>query len=427
MTLSRRKLLSRLGAGLALAPFAHFLDAPSAHAQPATPRRLLVIASWFGTIPFAWRPSGSESSFELGRILAPLERHQRSILPIWGVGSEAAHHSGGDGHMRGVICNLTAAPIHEGGDFDTYQSIDQHVADVLAGTAPRRSVELSIQGSSSDGWVWRGPDQMVASEPDPRAAWSRLFGDFAGTPGADDEALRRLAERRSVLDHQMRAITRLRDRMPSADRARLDQHLEHLRDLERRLASGGADMAVCEVPDAPGASDPHERLRAQSDLMVSAMACGVTRVGTLIWRSDHWPRFGIGNDHELSHEPITPGSDSVERMISRCRWQAEEVAHILDRLAEVPEGEGSMLDHTLILWTNELATGWHEHRNIPYVLMGNVPDAEGRPTFRTGRWLQYPEGTPSNDLFVSIAQAFGSSITQFGDRRWSRGPLDGLR
>lgn len=425
MTLSRRKLLAGLGAGLALAPFANHL-APRASAQPTPTRRLLVIASYFGTIPFAWRPSGSETSFELSRILAPLERHRAAILPLGGIGSEAAHHTGGDGHMRGVVCNLTAAPIHEGGDFETYQSIDQHVADLFDGTTPRRSVELAVQGASSDGWTWRGPGQMVPTEADPRAAWSRLFGDFAGGSSGDLSAERALAQRRSVLDHQLRAVSRLRSRMPSADRARLDQHLEHLRELERRL-SGTSSGPTCASPGEPTAGDPHERLRAQSDLMVTALACGITHVGTLVWRSDQWPRFGIGNDHELSHEPITPGSDPVERIVERCRWQAEEVAHVLDRLSEVPEGDGTMLDHTLVLWTNELATGWHEHRNIPYVLMGNVPDASGAPTFRTGRWLEYPEGTPSNDLFVSLAQAFGSTITRFGDRRWSRGPLDGLR
>ena len=139
-----------------------------------------------------------------------------------------------------------------------------------------------------------------------------------------------------------------------------------------------------------------------------------------------FPHLSIdGRHHDMSHEPDSNAS-ARENLIRINTWYAEQYAYLLDRLAAVPEGEGSMLDNTVVLWVNELGKGnSHTLRDMPFVMGGNVANADGTPHFRTGRWLTYGD-QPHNDLFVSLANAYGIETSVFGDRGYCNGPLPGL-
>jgi hypothetical protein len=238
------------------------------------------------------------------------------------------------------------------------------------------------------------------------------------------------AERQSVLDFLKDDIGRLRARVSAQDRARLDAHLGGLRGIEQELANVGSS---CQAPTLPAKFDPHAMElyptvgRLQTDLMLLALTCGMTRVATFMWaNADSWqfyPWIGVNEEHhELSHSGETDTVNSA-KLIKINAWHSEQVAYVLDRLAAVPEtGGGTMLDSTVLLWGNELGAGnTHTYQNIPWVLAGGAGGY-----FRMGRSLKYVN-QPHNNLLVSICHAMGlTDVTTFGIPELCTGPLSGL-
>jgi hypothetical protein len=438
------------GGAVAL-PFTRMLEGGRAGAQEAAlPKRLLVVFSPNGTWPAEWTPDGGETDFTFRRILAPLEAHRSRVLVLGGVSMLSTDRGPGDGHQKGMGHVLTGVPLLPGdtmGGCDSCPpaswasdlSIDQAVANHIGDDTRFRSLELAAQVSDTAN-VWTRMCYRAASEPlppeaSPWRAFARVFGDAEIDP---ESARRRLALRQSVLDHNLAELTTLRTRLPAADRARLDSHLTTVREIEMRIAAPGAFGAECRIPEV-GAPLDHmandnypEVVRLQTDIMVMAMACGLTHVGSIQWTNSvgDIPFTFMGVDarhHALSHEP-DGNADAVESIIRINEWYARQYAYILDRLAAVPEGDGTMLDNTLVVWVNELGKGnSHTLHDIPFVLAGNVRNADGSQHFRTGRYLQYDGATtPHNDLLVSIANAYGIETDVFGDADFCNGPLGGL-
>jgi hypothetical protein len=447
--LRRRAFVGAVGAAAVAAPFARFLGGSSAGAQTSGPiRRLLVVFSPNGTWPDEWRPSGGETDFVFRRVLAPLEPWRSRLLVLGGVSMLSTDRGPGDGHQKGMGHILTGVPLLPGdvmGGCDACPpvswasdlSVDQAIANQI-GTGTRfRSLELGAKSAESAN-VWTRMSYRAASEPlppeaSPWRAFERVFGDASIDPAA---AMRRLQLRQSILDHNIGEFERLRTRLPTTQRARLDSHLGTIRDIERRISAPGALGAECSIPSVGAPLDYNavanfpEVVRLQTDIMVMAFACGLTNVGSLQWTNSvgniPFPHIGIAdNHHDLSHEGDS-NLDAVDKIIRINTWYAEQYAYILQRLSEVPEGEGqTMLDHTLVVWVNELGKGnSHTLRNVPFVLGGNVPNDDGTPHFRTGRYLQYDGNTtPHNDLLVSLCQAYGIDTNVFGDRDFCNGPL----
>ncbi len=453
----RREALRRLGFGslaaaTLAAPFARGLGGRIAAQEREAPKRLLVFFTPNGTIREEWTPDGGETDFTFRRILAPLERHRDQLLVLSGLDMLSTREGPGDGHQKGMGHVLTGVELLPGdtmGGCDTCPpvswsggiSIDQLIASHIAETTvrPFRSIEAGVLCGDSEN-VWTRMSYRAASDPlppesNPWALYTRLFGD----PSVDLEATRRRAMLRlSVLDHNRRDFERLRVELGRQDRERLDRHLSIIREMETRLRAGGAVGEHCAPPALGGMIDHtadanvEPLLDAQIDNITMAFACDLTRVASIQCTNSvgniRFDAIGITDrHHDLSHEGDS-NADALDKITRINIFYAERFAHLLDRLASVPEGEAgeTMLDHTLVVWVNELGRGnSHSLDNIPFVLAGNVPDATGLPTFRTGRYLQFAERT-HNDLWTRLAQSFGVEVDRFGDPRHSGGPLEGL-
>ena len=433
--LSRRDLLWSFGLAAASLPI---LNLTNARAQAGTfPTRLLIVFSPNGTVHENWVPSGTETAWTLSRILAPLERHKADLIVLDDVKNEAAHHGPGDGHMTGMGCLLTATELLEGTQFECGGtdpcsgwgggiSVDQHIANAVGGETKFKSLELSVLSGGADVWsrmCYAGADQPIAPLDDPFQVFDRVFGDLT----IDTAELERIrAQRRSVLDYVNANLTRFEARLGGEDREKLAIHLEAVREIERRLESGA--LAGCSQPTLPGTFDVRNNdnfpqvVDLQSKLIARAFACDQTRVATVQWsRSVGGTRMtwlGVTRGHhDLSHDGDS-NADTLEQITQINIWYAEQFAALLDELKAVPEGDGTLLDHTLVVWVNELGRGnSHSRTKIPFVLAGS---ANGY--FRTDRFLQY-DGDSHSNLLVSICNAMGVETTTFGNPAYATGPL----
>ncbi len=422
--LTRRRLLAGLGASLVAAPFVNLLAGNARAASAGSAKRLLVFFTPNGTIHRHWRPTGGETDFTFaaGSILEPLAAHKGDVVIL----DELDFH-GATNHAPGMRAMLTANG--RAGDVGGGKSVDQFVADHLGGSTRFRSLEFGVQTSAwgagdQTRMSYAGPDLYVSPDDDPRSAWSRMFGDLAGGP----EAAERLRRRRgSVLDLARAELHDLRGRLGATERAKLGVHLESLRQVEIGLQDGGA--TTCELPDAPERGNVYDNdlfpaiTRAQIDLAVQALACGLTNVASLQLshtvgdRIYTWLGISEGH-HSLSH---TADSDEaqVARFVQAERWNTEQFAYLLGRLDGLPDPEGgTLLDSTLVLWAKELGDGrMHTCESVPWVLAGGG--------LRTGRYLQLG-GAHHAQVLVSICRRFGLTNETFGDPVANGGALEVL-
>jgi hypothetical protein len=427
----RRTLLKIAGRFSAL-PWG--LSAQRARAQTGGARRLIVFyfpdgiagASAEGE-PSEWHPAGSESVFLLGTQLEPLSAIRGDCLFINGLSmgpTDAGSHPGGAKKL------LTAT------DGGYGESIDQLLARTAGASSYQRLLYLGVManqnGASGDKHLsYPAPGQTTPPEDDPRRAFGRLFG--GGAPAPSDPGP---SEARSILDAILGDLHDLRARLGNLERRKLDLHLEALREIEARLQNELPPPASCsEAPASfaggPGAGELYDParfpalLRMQSDLMVQAMACGLTKVG-LIQCSHHTselimsrfagtamydPGFDM-RSHQASH--YGPRHDPSRReyrdYVAQRRWFVEQFAYLVEALRARPEDGGTMLDHSLLVLCSEVSDGnTHGHDQMPFILAGG---AGGR--LRTGRLLDV-QGAGHGQLWTAVAQLMGHSISRFGD------------
>jgi Protein of unknown function (DUF1552) len=448
--LSRRAVLRGAG-GVAIGlPFLQAMRPFGGRAQAAgstPPKRFIVFFSPDGSIRENWLPTGTETNFTLSPILAPLESNKQSLVVLDGVenkvGGYAAHP--GDDHMKGMGAMLTGigllAGSTQGGAGDPAGlaggiSVDQTIASAIGGGAKFRSLELGVQ-SMSAGTVWgytaySGANQPLPPDINPASVWNRVFSGFGG---ADPALLRQAAERKSVLDAVMQSYNQLNPRLGATDKAKLDEHLGNIRDLELRLTASGTSGGACVKPGSPAtidyrANDNFPMVgKLQMDLLVMAMACDLTRVGTIQWEQAvgnvrfTWvdPTITRGH-HDMSHDGDT-ATDTIATLTKINAWYAGQLNYLLDSLKNAKEADGSsMLDNTLVVWVNELSRGnAHSHDHMPFVLAGGAGGA-----LRTGRFLSYSKSVSHNNMLVSCMNLMGVPGTTFGDPAFCTGPLANL-
>ena len=431
---NRRDFLKNLGVSTAALPFLAGLPGLSAAQRPAK-QRLVIMFSPNGTIPWEFWPDTDGPDFELKRILQPLAPFKKEMLMLRGIHNKV----GGDGdrHMRGMSCLLTGTELLPGniqGGSDTPAgwasgiSIDQELKNFLQSRDETRtrfgSLEFGVAvPNRADPWTrmcYSGSNQPLAPIEDPEQMMAKLYGK-----AKDKESLT------SILDDVREDLSRISKGLGAEDRARLEQHITLVREMEASLQREEKDDQLNHpVPDI----DPDIELvndntpeisRMQIDLLVNAMANDMTRVATLqFMRSVGQARMnwlGIGDAHHtLSHEP-DKNKEAVEKLVKINTWFAGELAYLAKKLANTPEpgADGSMLDHTLVVWLNELGKGnSHTLNDVPFVLLGGK--AHG---FQMGRSVKLKSAT-HNRLWLAIANAMGHDIQTFGtDKLCTGGPI----
>lgn len=438
--ISRRSLLRSTGAGVGLSLLG-LSRVRRAEAQAQLPKRLILVFSPNGTIPWEWEPEGTPDNYRFRQILEPLTPLKDELSIFQGIDQRSARSGPGDGHQTGIGHLWTGRELLPGNtkggcrscdgvSWAGGPSIDQVVADTIAAGAPYRSVELGANSSDRGADVWTRMIYRRASEPlppidDPRVAFERLFGSGFSSEGATPQEVQRAMLRRSVLDVVKRDFESLAAQVGQESRSELDRHLTMVREVEQQIFTVPEEMA-CTPPDAPDSSNDFPEVVAQQiRLGVAALACDLTRVLSLQWnrsfgnQSFRW--IGVnGGHHSLSHRGDSD-QGAVSDLVAINRWYAERFRDLITQLAAVPEGDGSLLDNTLVVWGNELGKGNnHTRNNIPFVLAG------GRNgLMRPGRWLRY-QNQSHTDFLAAIGRAFGAETATFGDPRFSDGRFDDL-
>lgn len=451
--LSRRSFLRGAG-GIAIGlPFLEAMLGRRSHAaEDGPPPRFIVVFSANGTIEERWTPVGSEQDFLLddpadpGRILSPLEPFKDRLMVLGGLDMLSRNHGpGGNGHDMGMGHMLTGTDLVVGpsgvGEFSHLPdgsaggpSIDQTIADTIGQDTAFRSIEfgvrstLDLQRQITSRMCYRGPFEVLPPENDPRAAFDSFFVQLGADPA---EIAKIRARRHSVLDRVQDDFAKLDAKLGQADRQKLEQHLEAIREVEQSLDAEGGPLTGCTIPGEPEGLDPMANDnyptigRLQMDLMAMALACDITRVSSLQWSTaQSGVRFTwlgqSASHHSLSHEADND-PDARAQLVQINHWYAEQFAYLLGKLAEQPELDGTLLDNTVVLWANEQGNGdTHTKTEIPFVLAGNYAGQ-----LRTGRWLQY-ENRAHNDLYVSLLNMFGNETATFGNPEVNGGALTNL-
>lgn len=341
--------------------------------------------------------------------------------------------------MRGIGCLLTGAELFPGnvqGGGDTPAgwssgiSIDQELKNFLQSNPATRtrfgSLEFGVLvPDRADTWTrmsYAGPNKPIAPVSDPYQMFGKMYGRLK-----DQEMLK------SVLDDLSEDLNKVRSKVGAQDRQILDEQATLVREMETEIrAAANSPTASHAVPVLePGIKQDNDKMpvlsKLQIDLLVNSFAADFARVATLqytnsVGEARHtWLGISEGQ-HDLSHKPDND-ADAQNKLTRINKWYCEQLAYLAKRLAETPEpgGHGSLLDNTLIVWTNELGQGnTHTLDNIPWVLVGNGLD------FKMGRSLKY-QRQPHNRLLLSIAQGFGHNVTRFGNPNYcGDGPLSNL-
>ena len=435
---SRRRFL-RAGASLALGlPLLPSLGFAGAAASQAT--RLVLIIGNNGVVPEDWFPAEVGNAFTLPFSLEPLAPWHDQLAVIHGLHNESAKLQEGNGHTRAGAHILTCSPhipgqftTAGGGGFSTGISFDQWLAQEVASDVPLPSLLTGYDiGNGGNGQTprWRmshlGYNQPIQPEGDPLLVYNKLTGFLANDKSAAAELVTLQRERRSVLDLAMGDIAALQPELSAVDRQRLDRHLTHLRTVEQRIASAPAPTS-CGAGDAPfDSSEIVEATETMRDLLGVGLGCGLTKVTTFQWggcQNQIRMDWLDGVDTTLGHHHIShlEGDEYDIPMRTVARWQMEQVAGFVRMLEETPNGEGSLLDDTIVLYINTFNQGKkHRMDDLPILLVGGANTG-----LRLGQSIEM-NGRAHNDLYLTIAHAMGRPIDTFGNPKLEQAPIGAL-
>ncbi len=422
-TLHRRQFLQRVGLSAASLPFLVGLPSLGLGA-PARPRqRLIVMFSPNGTIPPAFWPDEEGKDFKLKEIMSPLESFKDRMLVLRGLSNKV--RGDGDSHMRGMSCLLTGIELfpgniqggsHTPAGWASGISIDQELKNFLQSREETRtrfgSLEFGVGVTDrADPWTrmsYAGANKPVAPISDPYQMYQKLYGQIKNRENLQ-----------SVLDAVREDLRKVGKLISAEDRRLLEEHEALVRQMERELSESGRQTLRVTPPGLEeGIADQNDNVprlsRMQIDLLVNSFVNDMARVATLQYTKSvgsarmNWLDIKDGH-HALSHEP-DKDETAQSKLIKINKWFAGELNHLAQKLAATPEpgGGGTMLDNTLIVWTNELGKGnSHTLDNIPFVLLG------GGFGFEMGRSVKF-NGVAHNRLHLALAHAMGHKLETFG-------------
>ncbi|WP_287600786.1 DUF1552 domain-containing protein [Thiothrix sp.] len=413
----RRHFLKWVAAGIGAAalPFASMAYAGDA------PRRAIFLHFPDGMRPEHWHAQGTGTNFILPRMTAPLERVRQHCVFLSGVDMLGS----GSSHEGGVLKFLTGA---DGRGSDKAVSLDYYLAQAFKTQTIKPHLNLNIVPVwDSAGVTFDSNGLRVAPEPNPLVAFESLFGSNANN---NFIAQRRL----NAMSNSLNELNALLSKLGAVEKAKLDTHTESLRELEQKLnANVGACAAWNFNPTGfkvtrtgfwsnPEYRDQHQMgviSSLQMDVAVHALACDLTRVVTLTWGHSVNEAIIVGSGsgqtcHQASH-------GGGEDFIKIKAWYTEQLAKLIEQLASVPEGNGTLLDNTVIFVGSDLSNGgWHNHTDMPFIIAGGKNGG-----ISGGRSLHFT-ATPHNKVLVSIAQFMGVNINSFGNQDSNPGVLPGL-
>ena len=427
---TRREFIRDIGIAAAAVPFITNLPSIGLANQQRRKQRLVIMFSPNGVVPNTFWPDaeGNLANMTLKESLSPLQPFVNRTLTLHGICDRV--RGDGDAHMRGMGCLLTGVELFPGnvqGGSDTPAgwargiSIDQEIKNHLQSNEATRtrfgSLEFGVMvPNRADTWtrmVYSGPNRPIAPIDDPYQMFNRLYGRVR-----DQETVS------SVLDDVRGDLQRVAAAVSPEDRRLLEDHATFVREMERDFQAERERTRVGHAAPQLEANVRNENnnmprtTRMQIDLMVNSFVADFARVATLQITNSvggarmNWLRI-TENHHELSHKADSD-RDAQDQLTKINKWYCEQLAYLARRLAETPEpgGGGSLLDNTLIVWTNELGKGnSHTLDNIPFVLVGNGLD------FRMGRSLRYNR-VAHNRLLMSLAHGMGHRIPNFGNRNF---------
>ena len=445
MTMScihRRTLLRGLG-GIALGlPLLEVMGEQSVEGATETAKRFVAVYTPGGTVLDRWRPTGSETSFDLSPILSPLEALKEHLLILDGLDMPSAV---GEQHQAGIIAWLTGTKqSSQHGDFAAGPSIDQVIANLISQGQAYKSLELAVRWATGKSNGLLHPINVVNFQDNgsfdpipPRLDPVDIFEDLFGSVDPESEAAteRRIARKRSILDYVDRRYDALSKKLGARDQQKLEEHLEKIRELERSLESVVSDQ--CQPPEVVDTSDYDPGVgstgntttdaaipavgRYMMDMLVMALTCDLTSVATLQWTDTEakhtFPWLGLSEHHHFYQHDGGFRPDQCEQIYT---WYSEQHAYLLQKMADTEVGDHSLLDESVVFFGSELQSPpSHSKANMPFLLAGRGGG------LRSGRWAQYG-GASHNDLLVSVLSLFGDERTTFGDPEFCTGPLAGV-
>jgi hypothetical protein len=420
--LSRRTILRGMGATLALPLLEAMVPAFPARAMTTPVRRFGAVFVPLGERPGHWDPKTVGADFEVSEILKPLEPYKSHMTVV----SQLCDPL--DGHATTVSAWLSGAipkrTLAE--DVRSGVTVDQVIADHIGQDTPMRSLELATEDFT--GWIggcdpsyscaymntiaWKSETTPLPMEINPRSVFERMFG----RPGTAEQRKARLATDESILDSLVDELSGLSKGLSGKDRNRLNDYVENVREIEQRIQKAEKQSASnVEVPDAP-IGIPEEfadHVALMYDLMALAYEADLTRVVTFMKSRDAsqrvYPEIGVTEPHHaMSHHGNNP--EKMANLVKVNVYHVTLFAKFLDRLAKTPDGDGTLLDHTLILYGSGMSeSDTHSRLNIPTLFVGH-----GAGLVKGNRHIAAPKETPMANLLLDLANKFGSDRPSFG-------------
>ncbi len=431
--LARRTFLRGIGAAISLPVLDAMTPAFAATTRLASnsPRRMAFVYVPNGIIMKDWTPEAVGTQFELPRILKPLEPLRQQVTLLSGL----THNTGralGDGpgdHARAAASFLTGVHPKKtaGADIQSGISVDQIAAQKIGNATRFASLELGCEdgrlvGNCDSGYScaysnsisWRTTSTPMPPEINPRAVFERMFGDSDETPEA---RVKRLSYNKSILDFVLDDTQRLKGDLGKTDRRKLDEYLDAVREIERRIEVAEHDSKQFVPTIEKPAGVPVEfadHVKLMFDLMTLAFQADLTRISTFMMCREGSTRtyreIGVSDAHHpLTHHRNNP--EWIEKVTKINCFHLEQFAYFVNKLKSTPDGDGTLLDRVMVVYGSGLADGnQHTHADLPVLLAG-----AGNGAVRPGRHVRYPKETPMNNLYVAMLDHMGIPPEHIGD------------
>jgi hypothetical protein len=423
----RRTMLRGIGATLALPLLDGMIPALTAQSRTAAKpvHRFGVMYVVNGMIMQSWTPSAEGAGYELTPILQPLKPFYDQAVIVSDLRHALAYGSGATAnHNRSAAAYLSGAFAETGAQPSLGVTVDQLAAQQIGQDTPLPSLELTIEEPSlncgdglscsyRDTISWQGPHAPLPMQNNPQVVFERLFGDG----NTAEQRKTRRAQSISLLDSVMGEAAALQRKLPASDRTRLDQYLSDVREIERRVQKAGQQLSDdLPVPPAPTGvpKDVEEHIKLMYDLQVLAWQAEITRVSTFLMCKElsgqTYPKSGVRDAfHTLSHHSNV--KENIDRFSVLNRYHVGLFTYFLEKLKTTPDGDGTLLDHSLVLYGSGMSDGnQHNHTDLPVILAGG---ASGR--LKGGRHVRNPKDTPMANLLVSMLDKVGVKQESLGD------------